>query len=128
MGKKITFDMEEMDDILKVETPENTGGPEVDAYVLVIIDADYADEFDVCHASVMTIAQYNDCVKTSKENIGSGGGRVGFGTNEDIEFSSFNEYMRNISVKDISEEDYKAFNRMFGGDFGMIGHYFPYER
>ena len=125
MGKKITFDMDEMEEILKVETPEKKEiTPE--EYLLVTVDADYADEFDVCHAYAMTREEYDEHVKESKKNIGFGGGDIYFGTNEEISFSSFSDYMSNISVQTISKEDYEAFNRMFGGDFGMIGHYFPY--
>lgn len=125
MIKKITFDMDEMEEILEIIAPEKKENtPE--EYLLVTVDADYADEFDVCHAYVMTREGYNECVKVSKENIGSGGGDVCFGTNEEIRFEDFSDYMSNISVKVISKEDYEAFNRMFGADFGMIDNYFPY--
>lgn len=97
-------------------------------YVLVKLDACYADEFDVCHAWVMTREEYNQGVKTSKENLDKRGRYVEiyFGTNEALNVDDFDDYMRNLSVETISKEDYDAFNRMFGSSFGMCDYYFPY--
>ena len=98
-----------------------------DEYVLVIVNADYADEFDVCQSYVMTREEYDLGVELSKKNLeGQGYTEIYFGTNEGIDVSDFDDYMSNISVESITKEDYDAYMRMFGGEFGMISHYFPY--
>lgn len=103
--------------------------PKKEEYVLVTLDADYADEFDVCHAWAMTKEAYDEGVKSSREYFesrGRGYTEIYFGTNEAIDVDNFNDYMSNLSVETISKEDYEAFHRMFGGSFGMMDHYFPY--
>lgn len=96
-------------------------------YVLVTLGADYADEFDVSHAWTMTKGDYDDAVKETKKYFDENGEtEIYFGTNEYINVSDFDDYMSNLSVENISKEDYETFNRMFGGSFGMFGHYFPY--
>jgi hypothetical protein len=97
-------------------------------YVLVRLDACWADEFDVRHAWVMTREEYEEGVESSKQELEKRGRytEIYFGTNEAIEVENFDDYMSNLSVEIISKEDYEAFNRMFGGSFGMFGYYFPY--
>jgi len=109
----------------KPATPEKI--VKADEYVLVIVSADYADEFNVCQSYVMTKDEYDQAVETSRKNLeGKRYTEIYFGTNEAIEVDGFDDYMRNISVKSITKEDYDAYLRMFDGEFGMIEHYFPY--
>jgi len=124
-GNLEEFGAEPQQEKKQTATPEKI--VKADEYVLVIVNADYADEFDVCHSYVMTKGEYDQGVETSKKNLeGKRYTEIYFGTNEGIDVSDFDDYMRNISVQSITKEDYDAYMRMFGGEFGMIGHYFPY--
>lgn len=111
----------------KKQTATPKKNVKADEYVLVIVSADYADEFDVCHSYVMTKEEYDQGVETSRKNLeGKRNNEIYFGTNEAIDVNDFNDYMRNISVQSITKDDYDAYMRMFGGEFGMFSHYFPY--
>jgi hypothetical protein len=124
-GNLEEFGAEPQQEKKQTATPEKI--VKADEYVLVIVNADYADEFDVCHSYVMTKSEYDQGVETSKKNLeGKRHVEIWFGTNEGIDVSGFDDYMRNISVQSITKEDYDAYMRMFGGEFGMISHYFPF--
>ena len=98
-----------------------------DEYVLVTLDACWADEFDVYHSWVMTQEDYDEGVKDSKESIGDRRDfEIYFGTNEALQIDGFNDYISNLSVRSITEEQYKALNSTLGGSFGMFDYYFPY--
>ncbi len=108
-------------------TPEKI--VKADEYVLVTLSADYGDEFDVAHAWSMTKDDYDIGIKETEEYFKNKGDReieIYFGTNEALYVRGFNDYMNNLSVENISKEDHEAFNRMFGGSFGMFDNYFPY--
>lgn len=106
---------------------KSTTQVKADEYVLITLDACWADEFDVSHAWTMTREDFDEGVKETKKYFEENGGtEIYFGTNEGLDVDDFDDYMSNLSVQDISKEDYEAFNRMFGGSFGMCDHYFPY--
>jgi hypothetical protein len=114
--------------IIAALTEKSNTSPKKEEYVLVKLNACWADEFNVCHAWAMTREDYDEGVKVSKENLEKRGRHIEiyFGTNEALDIDDFDDYMNNLSVHTISKEDYEAFNRMFYGSFGMMNHYFPY--
>jgi hypothetical protein len=69
-------------------------------YVIVTEQFDYADEFDVYGFSVLKKKKLNGLLKEMKEKwaIKEDVVELGFGTNEALEFSSFQDFMGGISV------------------------------
>jgi hypothetical protein len=49
------------------------------------------------------------------------GGTVSIGTNEEIEYSDSDEVMNDVSITEISKQDYDTISRLFGTSFGETG-------
>lgn len=85
-------------------------------FYLVKFSADYADEFDVYGFCIMTEIEYKEFMNDLKkvdwpsENY--------FGTNEAIECESYEDYMRSVTVTDISQSEYDTIKRCFGRCWG----------
>lgn len=113
-------------------------------YYLLNFTDNYADEFDVYGFKVLTEEEYlkqkessekafelrleaaknskygpNDCVE------------IGFGTNESVEFYSFENYMDSIKVMEINEDEYNVLAKLFKSYGNRVSygfdHFFPLE-
>jgi hypothetical protein len=75
-------------------------------YVLLKFQADYADEFDVYGLLTWTKEQWEEYKKELEELEYPQ--EHYFGTNESIEFVDADDYLSNITVTNITEEQYKT--------------------
>ena len=76
-------------------------------YLLIKASFDYADEFDCDSLGVMTEDDWIDCKDQAKEALKREGAEVGFGTNEALEISDYDEWLSGFQVIEISESAYK---------------------
>jgi len=85
--------------------------------VLLISRKDYADEFDCEFFNIVTDdfwEQFKEVIKRNKYPI-----TVGFGTNEELEYDSAEDVLRNIEVKKITDEESEVIKRLLKKDFGV---------
>ena len=80
-----------------------------DKYYLVKFIADYVDEFNVYGFRVFTIEEYEEWANAIPDSF-----EFGFGTNEQIDFESKEDFLKNIEVKEISNEAAKVLFDSFG--------------
>ena len=89
-------------------------------YLLVKLNANYADEFDVDSMWVTTeedhIALLAD-LKEHEDNIHDGN-EIYFGTNEAIYFDNYEELMHSLDVVEITPEFYNDFLTFVGNGHG----------
>lgn len=83
-------------------------------YVLVKYHADYADEFDVYGFRVLTRSKWAEIVEDVR-NTWDGPTETYFGTNEFVEYEDFDDWFRDFKVTEISEEEFKVFEKFFKG-------------
>ena len=95
-----------------------------DSFLLVTVDANYADEFDMSEWSVMTVARYEEIVEKLEaydDEI-----EIYFGTNEEFRFDNGSDLLSNFDVKPISFEEadvlFKLFDGSFDGGSGIIDY------
>ena len=92
------------------------------SYVLVKLNANWADEFDINSLAVMTTSEFDryleDLNKYFIPNVG-----LYFGTNEWVEFEDVSEITSGLESTPISYEFYLEFKRVIGKEFGMFGLY-----
>ena len=97
-------------------------------YYIVKIDVDYADEFDVQGFELIKSEldqksfkkQYYDDIEMfadgEDEDIYPIEGF--FGTNENIRFENRKELEEGITIKEITEEEYKVIKKVLGNNYG----------
>lgn len=84
--------------------------------VLVILDKDWADEFNVKGFSVMTEEELKQGKVKFEKALKGGPVTVGFGTNEELEFENMQDLERNITVRKITPQEHSTLKKLFGGD------------
>lgn len=89
-------------------------------YKLVQVSFDYADEFQCEEFQVMSEEKYEAWIKQIKSLIKEDD-EFYFGTNEYLEFESFEEFNEGLTVYDITEEEYQIFQKYFPHSFGTSG-------
>jgi hypothetical protein len=84
--------------------------------VLLQWDSNWADEMDISGFSIMGKSEWEDYKKMLKNK-----GRfcICVGTNEEIDYHNGNELLKEISVKNISEDEVKTIQKFFGGEGGF---------
>lgn len=88
-------------------------------YVLVILDSNWADEFDVNAFWVTTQEEYDIFInKISKVDLH--GQEFYFGTNEWISFHSTEDLLSALTVSKITREFYNDLIFYFGETYGLI--------
>lgn len=90
-------------------------------YILVKLDYNWADEFDVKSLWVTTQDEYNAFLdKLSNFDINDSC-EIYFGTNECISFESYDELYNSLSERHVSKEFYDEFIKVVGSsEFGLI--------
>ena len=91
----------------------------MDNYILVKLDCDCADEFNINSFWVTTVEEYNRFLKAAAEHDFAGE-EFYFGTNECMVFHSTDHFLSSISSERISEEYYNALLDSFGDDYGIL--------
>lgn len=89
-------------------------------YVLVSLETNWADEFDVVSHWVAEKEEALDAIDIITNSHISEHDEFCFGTNEGISFESAQELMDCISIHPITEEFYKNFVRLIGEETGLI--------
>ena len=96
--------------------------------VLIKYNACWADEFDCEGFAVEYKKVWEDrCKKIEEKFQNNGEVEVYFGTNESFIFDSYNDWIRNFNVEDISEEKANILSDIFGNgrdvfDYGTGSH------
>lgn len=96
--------------------------------VLIKYSACWADEFDCEGFAVLEKQVWSDnCEKVKKIFSKRGDVEVYFGTNEAFIFDSYEDWVRNFEVEDISDDDALILSKLFGDnrstfDFGTGSH------
>ncbi len=76
--------------------------------LLVKAEFDWADEFDVAYLNVFTDVEWKRHLEFAEKVFKKHGEyTVGFGTNEEVEYSSFADYTNRFKVTKITDEQYK---------------------
>lgn len=88
--------------------------------LLVIMRADYADEFDVEGFSILSEEQFNQMIKGAKKEIKENGFLdVCFGTNESLIWENADDFKRDFKVKEITDQEEATIVKLFdGSSFG----------
>ena len=89
-------------------------------YLLVKLDMNWADEFDVIAFWVTTQNRYDQFLRTIIEYDFSDSDEFYFGTNEYISFSSTDEIVRSLQTIPITKEFYDQLITHFGEEYGLI--------
>jgi hypothetical protein len=84
--------------------------------VLVQWDSNWGDEMDIEGFSILTKSAWED-YKKMLENKGRF--YIYVGTNEEIDYNNGNQLLKEISVKDITEDEAKIIIKLFGGAGGF---------
>ena len=84
-------------------------------YILVTLEKDYADEFTVFGFKIFTKRQWKSELKKF-ESI-TYPCEFYFGTNEMLEFDSFEDVQREFLVQDISKDEYEVFKKYFASEY-----------
>lgn len=81
----------------------------MEKYVLIILDFNWSDEFDVSSIEVMKKSESDKLMKALKTKFKRG--KFYFGTNEGVEIESLEKVLEGIKIKSITESFYKEFKR-----------------
>ena len=82
--------------------------------ILIKFDANYADEFDVEGFVVMSASAWEEHKTMAKEFFENGGhAEQYFGTNEYVEFDSYEDYMSAIKTTELDETQYEVLETLF---------------
>jgi hypothetical protein len=91
--------------------------------VLIIGNTNYADEFDLDFFHVVEADEWEEIKKiTAKyfEKVGDTEQEVYFGTNEQIIFCGYNDWLRSFKVKELSDEEAATLKKLFEcGEYGF---------
>lgn len=92
-------------------------------HIIVKGEVCYADEFD-CEAIFVTTQEKWDSICEKTERDFNGSVEVCFGTNEYMEFASYEDWIQNFKVCPISEATYNELKLIFPRPFGTGAHMF----
>lgn len=88
-------------------------------YVFVQTSHDWADEFDYTGCFVALKARVEEYLARIKKAFEDGdlteGDEFYFGTNEALQFDSYEWFMRGVTITECSKEFYEEFNSLTGG-------------
>jgi hypothetical protein len=84
--------------------------------VLLQWDTNWADEMDINGFAIMDKSEWEDYKKMlkNKERF-----YIYIGTNEEIDYNNGNELLKEISVKNISDDEVKTIRKFFGSEGGF---------
>lgn len=92
-------------------------------FVLVRFEANYADEFDIQGMQVYEKEKWEEIINDpSLEEEMEGGYSISFGSNEEVDFDSFDDFKESHSVTEISEAEYNFMRDKVCGKDGY-GHW-----
>lgn len=94
-------------------------------YYLVNFNKDWADEFSVHGFRVFPRVTWENLLKKLKENKDKHAGSWYFGTNEGWDDETIGDFLRNIEVVSITEEEKATIERVFGEN--EFGHFPDFE-
>lgn len=82
--------------------------------VLVRFESNYADEFDVSGFAVVEEGAWNKHLEASKDFFKvEGEHEIGFGTNENIQFSNFDEYRDSFQATTLAPNETEVLLKSF---------------
>lgn len=99
--------------------------------LLVKYSDNWADEMDISGFNVLAEDQWNAHLAIAKKVFEENGSiTYGVGTNEDVEFSSFKQYLSRFKVITITDEEAATLSKLFGvGKYPTYGYGFlPLEQ
>lgn len=80
-------------------------------------DDNWADEMDVEGWRIYSTKDWEECVKDHQKMFETHGTLTySVGTNEEIEYESFNEWRNNFSTKSITTKEVEVLKKFFGRD------------
>jgi len=93
-----------------------------ETHVIVIFNDTWSDEFDVSGFMVMSKQEYasNYFTPIAEYFKEYDFWEYGFGTNEEFVYESFEDFMRTLTIIEISEKHAEIIKSYFGGDYGII--------
>ena len=84
--------------------------------LLVIMNADYSDEFDVKGFSIMSQQQFDKMIEGAKKEIENEGSlEVCFGTNESLLWESADSFKSDFKTKEVTDVDYNNLENVIPG-------------
>lgn len=83
------------------------------SYLLITYNFDWADEFSVEGFGVYTVEQWNEVKQSIKQYIENGNYEFSFGTNEYLEFSTFEDWEIGINTEPISDLEAESLIKLF---------------
>lgn len=93
----------------------NTENPLAPKYIFVKASFNYADEFNCKIFGVFTEKAWNKILVDKKKQFDSGEEvEYGFGTNEELTFSSYEDWFRRLDIKTISKDQADVILKVFG--------------
>ena len=88
-------------------------------YIVAKYSADYADEFDCEGFGVFSKKQWDKlCKDTEKVFESKGSIEVGFGTNEYLEFESYDDWFNTFDIYEVEEAEANLLIKLFGEAWG----------
>ena len=92
---------------------------------LLEISADYCDEFSVEGFQVLTVDEYKIYqFAVNNQDKYTDDIYIGFGTNQELYYDSFSDLLKDIRIKEISNNDSRVLEGYFGGSYGLV---YPFE-
>lgn len=90
-------------------------------YVLVKFSDNWADEFDVNGFFVSPLKDWEKTIQTMKSEFEKNGSKeYSFGTNESLEYESYDDYAQCITVVELTETEYLTLKKFFPYSFGVF--------
>lgn len=87
--------------------------------LLVNFDSNWADEMDVEAFVVVSKKSWDKNMKMAKENWPDNGVEVYIGTNEQLDFYSFEEFESCLKLTELKPVEVKTLEKLFDGAFGF---------
>lgn len=87
--------------------------------VLINFSDDWADEMNIDGWVIMEEEEWKEIKK--KVAAKKGYISVGFGTNEDNEYSNGKDFLNTLEVTKLSDDEYSVLNKIFGESYGNTG-------
>jgi hypothetical protein len=89
--------------------------------ILVKTSFDYGDEFDCKEFTVFENEAYERWIAAWERQLKHGPVEVFFGTNEELQIDSFDQFEGSLEIIPISEAEYQTFKKFFDGSWGTGG-------
>lgn len=89
-------------------------------YILVKMECNWADEFDIKCLWATTISEFDSWKADLLKRDISDYEEIYYGTNEFVSFSSFEDIMESLKITKISKSFYEEFINNIGKTFGLI--------